>query len=745
MDKYETQDVGEAKQREHIGARSSPRRRQSRRTPRLEPLESRLMMSVTINEFPTPTPQTNPMEIARGADGNLWFTDGFSNSIDRIDTSGHITEFRIPTANSGPSGITLGPDGSLWFSERFGNKIGRVTPQGHFQEFSIADVNHDVFQLTAGPDGNIWFTEGTSGKIGRITPQGQVTEFLVPTQHSFPYGIVTATDGNLWFTELAADKIGRITPQGKITEFALPSGGRPGMPLIEPSGIAVGPDGNLWFTEEGTGAIGVIIPSTGQSVSFPLPPVNTILVPGDFITIFRPDPAKIVTGPDGNLWFTLRGESQIGRITPSGNITILALPTGQALPQGIAVGADRNIWFTESATSASKIGQLVLSTVDPALSGQGVDLKGLSTGILYPAVFVGSFTDLDPNATADEYTATIIWGDGTIPTAALIRPAAIGTTFGGGPATGPFMFLVQGQHAYARQGSYLMRITVTDVGDPYNSVSVLATAHVTASDLPVTGELSPASDRGSSQTDGITNVNTPTFTGTATPGADVTLTLQQPAFVPPGSKIAISSVSFHTMARPDGTWSLTTSKLNDGTYGWYVRATNPDGSIEDGPPPSGRPTVLVIDTVAPQVIGASLNPANGQLTVTLRDDNSGLDPVRLSDPATYSFLGVSQGSDPHLKVTGVHAMSAPSGPFGQQVVILTINNGQPIADGVYALTIHAAALRDLAGNGLSGSFGGALPTSVTFPDTDFLGFFTVKNGVASPPRPLQLPVVPLIV
>ena len=42
--------------------------------------------------------------------------------------AGTITEYPVPTTNSVPVDIPRGPDGALWFSEFFGNKIGRITP-----------------------------------------------------------------------------------------------------------------------------------------------------------------------------------------------------------------------------------------------------------------------------------------------------------------------------------------------------------------------------------------------------------------------------------------------------------------------------------------------------------------------------------------------------------------------------------------------------------------------------------------
>ncbi len=48
------------------------------------------------------------------------------NNIARITTSGVISEFAIPTSGSQPIGIATGPDGNMWFTERAGNKIGQL-------------------------------------------------------------------------------------------------------------------------------------------------------------------------------------------------------------------------------------------------------------------------------------------------------------------------------------------------------------------------------------------------------------------------------------------------------------------------------------------------------------------------------------------------------------------------------------------------------------------------------------------
>ena len=104
----------------------------------VEEMEGRTLLT-TVNNFPTPTANSEPYAIAVGSDGNLWFTEFNTNQIGMINPTTHaIAEFPIPTAGSEPYGIAAGPDGNLWFAEYNGNQIGMINPTTHaIAEFPI--------------------------------------------------------------------------------------------------------------------------------------------------------------------------------------------------------------------------------------------------------------------------------------------------------------------------------------------------------------------------------------------------------------------------------------------------------------------------------------------------------------------------------------------------------------------------------------------------------------------------------
>jgi virginiamycin B lyase len=124
-----------------------------------------------------------------------------------------------------------------------------------------------------------------------------------------------------------ASGAGQVTAPS-ITIYTAPS-------IIGPLGIAAGPDGALWFTQD-TG-IGRIT-TTGK------------------VTLYggAGSPVGITAGP---LWFTQQGAG-IGRITTSGTVTNYTA-SGIGQPEGITVGPDGALWFTNR--TGNSIGRITTS------------------------------------------------------------------------------------------------------------------------------------------------------------------------------------------------------------------------------------------------------------------------------------------------------------------------------------------------------------------------------------------------
>jgi virginiamycin B lyase len=207
----------------------------------------RMTIAGAISEYPTPTPDSGPDQIALGpgSDHSLWFTERLANRIGRITTAGVITEYAL-SPRSRPMGITGGPDGALWFTEPGTGRIGRMAVDGTLAEFPLPPSSAPT-SIIDGGDGTLWFAEPGSDRLGRIRPDGQVEWVAIPTPASGPARLAVGMDDSIWFTEQAARKIGHVLPDGRVEERAVPE---------TPLGIAIGADGYVWFTENGAGRIG---------------------------------------------------------------------------------------------------------------------------------------------------------------------------------------------------------------------------------------------------------------------------------------------------------------------------------------------------------------------------------------------------------------------------------------------------------------------------------------------------------
>lgn len=109
------------------------------------------------------------------------------------------------------------------------------------------------------------------------------------------------------------------------------------------------------------------------------------------------------------------------------------------------------------------------NVADAALTAGTLTVTGGTEGSA-PATASFTFTDANSAATAGDFSATIDWGDGTTTT---------GTVAGAGGA-----FTVTGSHTYAEEGTYTVKVTVTDDGG--STTSATGTAKVADAALSAT-------------------------------------------------------------------------------------------------------------------------------------------------------------------------------------------------------------------------------------------------------------------
>jgi streptogramin lyase len=336
------------------------------------------------------TSPATPFDITQGPDGNMWFTatgHAPNNAIGMVTPSGAIKEFGPPATqpNMAPAEITVGPDGNLWFLDVATPAIDKITPAGVITEFTSGLLTGAMPEtLTAGADGNMWFTDKAKGAIGRVTPGGTIMEFPTGNAMSMPTESTLGADGNVWFSDPGVPAVGRVTPDGTITEFTQ------GLdPNADPDPMTLGPDGNVWFIDQNAAhrAVGRITPS-GAITEFDqgLSQNN----PQDDIT----------AAADGNIWVEQASKDGVAaggvaRITTAGVITEFTSSLNTNPGQGadgdvLLSGPDGNLWFSDRGSQAiGKISLQIPPTATTGAAGAVTNTTATVSGMINP---LGSLT-----------------------------------------------------------------------------------------------------------------------------------------------------------------------------------------------------------------------------------------------------------------------------------------------------------------------------------------------------------------
>ena len=303
-----------------------------------------------------------------------------------------VTEFSSGIPLGGQVfGIAAGSDGKLWFADQGNNTLGSMNPFNGIESEVTPAVGSDIFGISNGPDGNLYYGQSSAfNSIGGIIPTTAAHRdtSLGGGNPGWPRFTATGPEGNIWATEPRdsndttdttvpgninhKDKVGFWTPRidtaqpddhthGPILlgEAALPAGGTFNG---NPEGIAAGPADTsaspteaLWVTEPTANLIARVIPVVvGGGGEGALVTEYAGLTTGAF-------PEGIALGPDGNIWFTEVGKDKVGRLIPPSSSGIGHLndpPTAldefplasSSQPVGIAAGPDGNLWIAENVS-----------------------------------------------------------------------------------------------------------------------------------------------------------------------------------------------------------------------------------------------------------------------------------------------------------------------------------------------------------------------------------------------------------
>ena len=287
-----------------------------------------------------------PLGIVLLADDALLFTDTRHNRVRKVDADGTITTFagsgEVGDGGDGgpaeaaqffgPSGITVDIHGNVYIADSLNNRIRKVDTAGIITTFAGTGDRGDV------------------DEDGEIGDGGPATEAQL---HS-PAGLVFDADGNLYISDSLNHRLRKVDSEGIITTFAGSERSFSGddgpaaeAQLSYPIGMEIDAVGNFYITDR----------------YFDRNRIRKIDTEGIITTIAETTTVGgVAVGADGTVFITARGAGRILRLSPSGEMSIIAGsaksgfegdggPATRAQldgPSGIEIDADGNIYFADA-------------------------------------------------------------------------------------------------------------------------------------------------------------------------------------------------------------------------------------------------------------------------------------------------------------------------------------------------------------------------------------------------------------
>jgi virginiamycin B lyase len=297
-----------------------------------------------------------------------------------MNTTGYYTELTVPTALSNPIGIAPGSDGGMWFTEFNASKIGHVvsplSATSTLLDYPTQFPSESPLRIAAAPSGinYMFYTDPANFNYGRVN----TTAVPNPQESGGPaFTGVTAVGTSMFLSVPSPSPIVKIDPTTQATL------GNLGITGCDPTELAGGSDGNLWVACSNTNLIAAVNPTTFSSyttVTLPAGAVPIAIINGPDNAMWLCDSGRndivrvslaggnavssyattsgcygITVGHDGAIWYTNFSPSLVGRVdVTSGQVVEFSVPGGGA--RGIATGSDGWLWFTES--SGNKIGRM---------------------------------------------------------------------------------------------------------------------------------------------------------------------------------------------------------------------------------------------------------------------------------------------------------------------------------------------------------------------------------------------------
>ena len=359
-------------------------------------------------------------------------------------------------------------------------------------------------------------------------------------------------------------------------------------------------------------------------------------------------------------------------VTPTFTGTAEAGATVELLDGTTVVGtavATGGTWSITSSALSNGVHNLAARATDGAGNQTTSAVLAVTIDTTNPAISDPDLTAASDSGSSNSDNLTKIATPvftGTAEAGATVVLMEGATVLGTGTATGGNWSITS---SALSDGVHVVFAKATDAAGNQSVSNTLAVTIDTAAPPSTVPDLAATSDSGASSTDNVTNVTTPTFTGTSEPNAIVTL-------------LEGSTVLGTASADGLGNWSITSTAPASGNHNVTARTADAAGNIGA----TSTSLAITIDTVAPILAPPVLLPAN---------DSGTSNTDRITNVATPMFTGTAESGaliELFDGTTLVGTTTTPSGGPGAVTWTITSNL---LSDGVHTLTARGT---DAAGN-----------------------------------------------
>lgn len=277
-------------------------------------------ISGLLNGADTVANFNKPFSVAADASGNLFVADAGNNVIRKIASDGMVSTF----AGTGVAGAD---DGTT--QATFNSPLGVATDQAG--NVYVADYGNDIIRkITA--DGAVTTIAGKPGVSGSADGPDTTARF------NLPESLAVDASGNIYVADNGNNMIRKITPGGVVSTLAgngaagKANGNGATASFNSPFGIAVDATGNIYVADAGNNMIRKITPD-GTVSTFAGSGVkgagNATGTQATFNT-----PAGLAVDAQGNVYVADENNNLIRKITPSGEVSTLAIKPSKTSSKG---------------------------------------------------------------------------------------------------------------------------------------------------------------------------------------------------------------------------------------------------------------------------------------------------------------------------------------------------------------------------------------------------------------------------